>query len=98
MELQLGNSGHNPPLLVCHNGEREELFDGGPVLGFLAVFTFQTGRVQLRNGDCLVLFADGVTETMNPREKNSRKHACSSWSLRCTNLTPPLKLIAGPSL
>ena len=66
--LRYVNAGHNPPYLVrCANGTTEiiELRDGGTVLGLFPEIEFQEADIDLRTGDLLVAFTDGVTEALN---------------------------------
>jgi serine phosphatase RsbU (regulator of sigma subunit) len=56
------NAGHNPPLLVHHNGTVEKLEGGGLLLGILANAQYEQRTCQLEQGDVVVLFSDGVTE------------------------------------
>lgn len=56
------NSGHNPPLLMCENGECRRLEAGGSVLGGFPAASFTEDTVVLRSGDRLLLFTDGLTE------------------------------------
>jgi sigma-B regulation protein RsbU (phosphoserine phosphatase) len=64
--LDFVNAGHNPPLLVRANGTVEKLSDGGLVLGMFENIVYDGGRVELRPGDTLVVYSDGVTETWDP--------------------------------
>lgn len=64
------SGGHSPPLL--HRPSTGELFlasggrdFGGPPLGMLEGLTFETAQVKLEPGDSLVMFTDGVDESMN---------------------------------
>jgi predicted permease len=66
--LRYVNAGHNPPYLVRHaDGVTEiiELRVGGTVLGLFPEIEFQEAVVDLRAGDLLVAFTDGVTEALN---------------------------------
>jgi sigma-B regulation protein RsbU (phosphoserine phosphatase) len=56
------NAGHNPPILVRQDGSLERLSTGGVVLGIFDAPAYENGRVQLHDGDRLVLFTDGITE------------------------------------
>jgi sigma-B regulation protein RsbU (phosphoserine phosphatase) len=63
--LAYTNAGHCPPMLM-RDGACLRLKEGGPVLGVFPVRRYLQADVQLRSGDCLVLFTDGVTEARNP--------------------------------
>jgi sigma-B regulation protein RsbU (phosphoserine phosphatase) len=64
------NAGHNPPL-ISHGGKGFEPLktDSGFVLAGIENFVYTTGEIVLSPGDRLVLFTDGVTEALNPREE-----------------------------
>ena len=64
--LTFVNAGHNPPLLIRSGGEVERLEDGGMVLGMFEAVPYDAGSVEMRLGDTLIVFSDGVTETWNP--------------------------------
>lgn len=64
------NAGHQPPLLIRDaTGGAVWLQTGGPVLGLLTDVAFQTGSLELRPGDLLVLYTDGVVETHGPNDE-----------------------------
>lgn len=65
--LSFINAGHNPPLIAHEAGTTEQLGSGGLPLGILPDFDYREGRTQLRPGDVLVAYSDGVTETQNPQ-------------------------------
>ncbi len=65
-QLDVVNAGHNPVLLLRHNGILEEINAGGVGLGMFDLgipFTGQT--LYLQPGDRLFLYTDGITEAMN---------------------------------
>ncbi len=63
------NAGHPSPLLL-RAGEVEEPFtEGGFPVGLIADARYAPARVNLRPGDTLVLYSDGVTEAMDPDEE-----------------------------
>jgi len=63
--LHFTNAGHNAPLLVRRNGKVLRLQIGGRVLGAFTDSTYRQDEVQLRSGDRLLLFTDGLTEVRN---------------------------------
>ena len=60
------NAGHNPPLLIRHDGQAEQLRGGGTVLGMFPDLGYEERRSRLDPGDLLLLFSDGVTEATSP--------------------------------
>jgi sigma-B regulation protein RsbU (phosphoserine phosphatase) len=65
--LSFINAGHNPPLIAHEGGTLEQLAAGGLPLGIMPDSDYREGRTQLRPGDVLVSYSDGVTETQNPK-------------------------------
>jgi sigma-B regulation protein RsbU (phosphoserine phosphatase) len=61
------NAGHNPPLLIRRDGTIETLTEGGMVLGLFDSIPYEEGVAELRAGDTLLIFSDGVTETFNAK-------------------------------
>jgi sigma-B regulation protein RsbU (phosphoserine phosphatase) len=62
------NAGHNPPFLF-KRGAVSMLTEGGPIVGFRKDLAFDSGSVQLVEGDSLVMFTDGVVEAQNAAEE-----------------------------
>jgi phosphoserine phosphatase RsbU/P len=62
--LRYTTAGHLPPLLVHRDGGHEALREGGAVLGVFRDWSFREGLAQLRPGDRVFLFTDGITEAM----------------------------------
>jgi sigma-B regulation protein RsbU (phosphoserine phosphatase) len=66
MTLNYVNAGHNYPYLIHADGSIERLERGGMILGVMKTVTpYEEGTVQLRPGDLLLLFTDGVSEAMS---------------------------------
>jgi len=64
--LTYANGGHNPPLLLrCGQQDCIELDADGMVLGVLKGVAFEEKSVQLKEGDVLVFYTDGITESQN---------------------------------
>jgi phosphoserine phosphatase RsbU/P len=68
-ELSYVNAGHNLPVLVRKSGSVESLETGGPVLGVFESIAYEKGRTTIEQGDVLVVFSDGVSETWNPADE-----------------------------
>jgi sigma-B regulation protein RsbU (phosphoserine phosphatase) len=68
--LRYTNAGHNPPLLFGNEGKDVEtvrrLCVGGTVLGIFPDTEFEEEEIELRSGDTLAAFTDGVIEARNP--------------------------------
>ena len=64
--LTYTNAGHNPPFVYnAKNTEPQSLEAGGTVLGIIKNIGYSEEMFQLKYGDFLVLYSDGVTETHN---------------------------------
>jgi phosphoserine phosphatase RsbU/P len=81
-ELRYVNAGHNPPMLFRGAGwsagqepfdvsaaNIEELATGGTIIGMFAQAAYEEASLELRSGDVLMLFSDGVSEAHNPAEE-----------------------------
>lgn len=69
-EIEFVNAGHNPPILYrAATGECELLRAPGVALGIFAAALYEEKTVQMKSGDVLVLFTDGLTEAYNPAEE-----------------------------
>jgi phosphoserine phosphatase RsbU/P len=63
--LDYTNAGHPPALLLRADGQLKWLSQGGPLLGVLPEASFAKGRIELRAGDILLVYSDGVVESRN---------------------------------
>ncbi len=65
-EVIYSDAGHEPPFIL-RVGEEAEILEkkGGPALCFFDDFSYEFDTIQLRPGDAIVLYTDGVTEAMN---------------------------------
>ncbi len=62
------NAGHNPPILMRHDGTVLRLEEGGAVLGIFPEWKYRQGEAELNSGDRLLLFTDGVSEVQDSEE------------------------------
>ena len=60
------NAGHNPPLLLRAGCPPQQLCTGGPVLGIIPHAQYENESVELKKGDLLILYTDGLVEAENP--------------------------------
>jgi serine phosphatase RsbU (regulator of sigma subunit) len=67
--LAYSNGGHNAPMLVRSTGEVERLDKGGLPIGMMQDVKYQEGSVKFNVGDVLVIYSDGITESVNERDE-----------------------------
>jgi serine phosphatase RsbU (regulator of sigma subunit)/DNA-binding transcriptional regulator YhcF (GntR family) len=63
--LEFANAGHNYPILARQNGAVELLKTTGPALGLHPDWNYATAKIKIGAGEALLLYTDGVNETMN---------------------------------
>ncbi len=61
------NAGHNPPILFRKDSDDPILLEeGGLILGAMpTMLPYETAEIELKPGDVLTFFTDGVTEALN---------------------------------
>ena len=82
------NAGHNPPLVLRNGGgacQVLRLETGGPVIGLLPQ-AYQCGVFSLEAGDLIVLFTDGVSESMNARDEEWGEERLIELAKKCHGL------------
>jgi serine phosphatase RsbU (regulator of sigma subunit) len=65
MRLRWCNAGHNAPILARADGTIVRLAEGGPAFSRLFRDSYEEREIDLQPGDRLVLFTDGVSESMD---------------------------------
>jgi len=61
------NSGHEPPLIISSSGGiKQKLKSTGPVVGMTTDSKFKTDQVEIKPGDILIGYTDGVIEALSP--------------------------------
>jgi sigma-B regulation protein RsbU (phosphoserine phosphatase) len=69
--LRYVNAGHNPPILLrtCEALQHvSRLEEGGTVIGLFPEAPYREETLQLRPGDIVVAFTDGITEALNDHD------------------------------
>jgi sigma-B regulation protein RsbU (phosphoserine phosphatase) len=61
------NAGHNPPILRRAGGETEKLEVGGLPLGIDGAAVYDTAAIELKSGDALIFYTDGVVEAFDEK-------------------------------
>jgi serine phosphatase RsbU (regulator of sigma subunit) len=64
--IRYANAGHNPALLLHTDGATEQLGATGIPLGLMPAAEYGSGVREMRPGDLLVLYTDGIVEAANP--------------------------------
>lgn len=67
--LTYSNGGHNAPIFVRRSGEVERLDKGGLPIGMMQGVAYQEASVMFEPGDVLVIYSDGITESINERDE-----------------------------
>jgi len=65
--LRYVNAGHHPPMVIRQDGSILWLETGGAPVGVFSDWAYEEGAVQLRPGDLVLAYTDGVIETVNPQ-------------------------------
>jgi hypothetical protein len=86
------NAGHNAPILRRKSGAVERLDAGGIPIGIFSESTYQSGRSRLEDGDCLVIFTDGVIEAFNHKDDEYGESALLNIVDRGSS-TPPAETL-----
>ncbi len=78
-KVVFANGGHNPPFILRHDGMIESTESTGIPLALLENSAYGANAIELRSGDGIFLYTDGVTEAMDG-DKNefsaARLEAC----------------------
>ena len=59
------NAGHNPPILLKNDGSEILLKSGGIVLGWIQDVAYIEQEIEIKSGDQLIFYTDGITDAMN---------------------------------
>jgi len=65
-EVSVACAGHPAPILVSGQNQVQAVAAGGTVLGTQSVAHYTTIKIQLKPGDALLFYSDGLSEVRNP--------------------------------
>jgi phosphoserine phosphatase RsbU/P len=85
--VQICNAGHLPPLLI-RNGDVTPIEATGLPLGVFCNEQFSVDTVKLEKGDALLLYTDGLTETIGSDGKEYGRNRLVELVSRCSRMTP----------
>ena len=80
------NAGHNRPVRVRRDGQVEKLELGDLVLGVSPGAAYREGSLDLGTGESLVVYSDGVTESMNPDREQYEETRLNALLEQCREL------------
>ncbi len=86
--LSYVNAGHNPPVILRKSDTGFRVFrleNGGPVVGLLRE-RYRQESFALESGDLMVLFTDGISESMNAREEEWGEERLIEFAKTCHGL------------
>ena len=91
-QLSYVNAGHNPPVILRKSADKSaaacqvfRLETGGPVIGLLRE-CYQQESFALERGDLVVLFTDGISESMNARDEEWGEDRLVEFAKTCHGL------------
>jgi len=64
--LRYCNAGHESPFLIRADGSAARLQTGGTVLGAFPEMQYEIGEIDLRDGDLLTVYTDGLVDAIGP--------------------------------
>ena len=63
--ITYSNAGHPPPFIIRNNGTSIPLDKGGTMLGIVEEYFSECERVEIKEGDVVIVYTDGITEAKN---------------------------------
>ena len=83
------NAGHNPPIFVrAKTKESFYLMSTGPLLGPTPHSKYETDSINFHQGDVLVIYTDGITESVNSNEEYYEEKRLEKIIKEVINFTP----------
>jgi hypothetical protein len=93
-EMSYVNAGHNAPFVMREAGGLETLPATAMALGILPGEVYEEQRMQIADGDSLLLYTDGITEAFDVRDTEYGEQRLASF-LECNRKMPLKGLVAG---
>jgi sigma-B regulation protein RsbU (phosphoserine phosphatase) len=84
--VQFTNARHDAPILTREDGTQVRLQEGGLIVGAFQESAYAQGEIELRPGDRLVMFTDGVSEAVNGDGEEFGEKRLVDASLRASTI------------
>jgi sigma-B regulation protein RsbU (phosphoserine phosphatase) len=78
--FQYSNAGHLHPILVS-DGSIRMLEQGGAVLGVFPAWTYEDSMIEMKTGDRLLLFTDGITEASDANGQEFEEAGIATFAI-----------------
>jgi phosphoserine phosphatase RsbU/P len=95
-EIEYVNAGHNPPYILTSSGITKVGMTNGIALGIMEKINFQSKKIEIKPGEKLYLYTDGITEAFNPEEMVYGTEKLENFLLR--HLDVPIETIINNTL
>ncbi|HXH49850.1 MAG TPA: SpoIIE family protein phosphatase [Terriglobia bacterium] len=93
-ELEYCIAGHNPPYVFSAGSVRSLDVPPGRIMGVIPNSNYRTHQAQLRAGDTVLLYTDGVTEAINTSDSFFSEERLVEWFQRSGGL-PVEEVVSG---
>jgi phosphoserine phosphatase RsbU/P len=93
-ELDYGSAGHNPPYVFSEGSVRALEVPPGRILGVVPNSNYRTHTTQLKPGDAILLYTDGVTEAINTSDCFFSEERLAKW-FQHSGGQPLVKMVGG---
>jgi phosphoserine phosphatase RsbU/P len=85
-EIEYVNAGHNPPYLLTASGITKVGMTNGIALGIVEKINFHSKKIEIKPGEKLYLYTDGITEAFNAEEMVYGTEKLENFLLRHLNV------------
>jgi len=87
LTMEYTNAGHNFPVLCRANGEHHVLKEGGVIIGILPDAIYEHKNIQLKSGDAVIMYTDGITEALNSHDEEFGEHRLITIAKKAMHLS-----------
>ncbi|MCE1248518.1 MAG: SpoIIE family protein phosphatase [Firmicutes bacterium] len=78
--MTYSNAGHEPPLIISPEWSvRETRGANGGAVGFEHETQYENGTIEIRNGEIIGLYTDGITEAFNSNNRMYSRERVEAW-------------------